>query len=835
MKEVLCLCFECREKRRFRDLRVVREWTGAPCDNCGNMGVYWVENNNQEPKLMIASKITELDNWEEPVLRPLSERTKHAMKQILNPLIVAWDTEDYGKERKTLKKGEGEIVWYERFCLGHTFAVINSNGEIQTNKWDIERKVTWEELEAHVREWLKVPNDQIIYLLTHLAFAELRHVSNWKDIVKERRGKILIIHEDTVHIRTDTMNVIDTFAFFNKGLKTVAKFVGMEKKMQSPEGKPYEHWIVQMNELKKKYPAVFWEYALNDAEILVKAFHALRNLLWNKFEIEILPRGTRSFPLATVASIGLYIFRRDYLKVAASRFETRSEKRERKLESGKYSWRKEPATTLLWSEVQTRLAALYCAMGGRRESAGCGFLESPVTMLDYSGHYNQCGEDQPLPNEFTKWKFIQGKDHEAEILRCEGYVRLYGTEEKTPFPIVPHQSEDVERLMWVKTNEREWSTICEFREALKWGLTYKNIEAVCFEVTDNERNHGLANFLRSFRVLKNEAEERCKNAGLDKDEDLQYHMFKLIGNSVIGKFLQAIEQDEEELQEFYGVFRYDKEKKRIFLRSGRPKPMHKEVSGFFCPEWSALILGRARAGLGRVFNVAGPNLITGHTDSLVFLKNEALKRKLKEETKDYGILGDKWDADGFWILRSAFYVALQKKEDGTWAVKLTEAEKPEDRQPITAHHAVAKRCRSEFLKKVLEAINTKGQSWVKPTILKSSSLAKPAMERLYGIPVGSDYIRESEVKLKWDFKRVLTSGFNVEKDCFSKWSDYCHPYTRAKDSFDEEKEVVHRERKIIPRRKLKKKRGRPKKWRDEKERKRVWWHTRRNSKPADQN
>jgi len=738
--------------------------------------------------------VSTLDNWEEPVLRPLAERSVKAIRRIENPLLVAWDTEDYGEERRVRKKGGGEIVWYERFCLGHTFAILDDQGRIVSHKWDHEGKVTMEQLETDVRDWLK-EHERPIFFLTHLGFAELRHISDWKDIVNNNKGKVLIIHDDTVHIRTDTLTIIDTFAFFNLGLKSVAKFVGMEKKMATPEGKPYEYWIAHMKELKDKYPEVFWDYALNDAVILVRAFHALRDLLWNKFRIEILPRGKRSFPLATIASIGLHIFRRDFLKVAAAKYEVTQEKVDRRTSSGKYAWRKEPVVRLLWSEVQTRLASLYAAMGGRREAAMCGFLPEPVCMLDFSAHYSQCGEDQPLPNELTVWQHLKGKEHLDGILKCEGYVRLTNPREKAHFPIIPHQSEDVERLIWVQENNAAWCTISELREAHRLGLEFDDIDAICFSPTANEKDHGLAKFLRVFRNLKNEAETRCKKKEIEKDEDLQYHIFKLLGNSLIGKFLQSIEENEDELREFYGVTRYDnlrtESTKKTFV-TGKPQPKHRRVSSFFAPEWSALILGRARAALGRAFNIIGPTLITAHTDSLVFKKDPDLEKKVVEGLKDYGTLSKKWDADGFWILRSAVYVAL-KREGDKWDVLRTKPKNPDERgNPITAHHAIPRRCRELFVKSIVDAINS-GQ-W-NDLILTSTSLSKPSTERLHRIPVGSDYVREGEVKLKWDYKRKLPPEFNVKKDVFTRFA-WTNPYQNSKQCYDEERVVIHAERKI---------------------------------------
>jgi len=83
----------------------------------------------------------------------------------------------------------------------------------------------------------------------------------------------------------------------------------------------------------------------------------------------------------------------------------------------------------------------------------------------------------------------------------------------------------------------------------------------------------------------------------------------------------AIEDDPEFMQEFFGLLKRDIERPK-YRMGDQP---HKKLASFFAPEWSALILGLARALLGLAFHITKP--ITGHADSMVFPKDPNEKRK----------------------------------------------------------------------------------------------------------------------------------------------------------------------------------------------------------------
>jgi len=355
--------------------------------------------------------------------------------------------------------------------------------------------------------------------------------------------------------------------------------------------------------------------------------------------------------------------------------------------------------------------------------------------------------------------------------------------------------------MWTKTGPVAYLTIHELRTGIRYlGLDFDDIAAWFFIPTENEINHDLRNFLLVFRRMKDQAKK--------EDDKLLEHIAKLISNSLIGKFMQAIEDDAEFLNEFFGLMKFDTKETRL-IREGRPEPAHKKLSSFFAPEWAALILGHARAILG--YGASITNAITYHTDSLVFPVDPEKERLVRELLKkEFDTEFDKkFDADGFWILRSAVYIALKKEEDGKWGV-LTD---PESGDMWMAHHAISTdNLLRDFVQPVLDTIN--GAEWSNLK-LKKNSLASPKTEKEIGIPIGSDYDRESEVKLRWDFKRVLPARFDVTKDVFRNF-EWCEPYENVWTAYVEEDKKIREERGIKsgrPKRKV----GRPRKWATERQ------------------
>ena len=802
-KEVLCLCDECYHKAKHRTLKVIREWTGAPCDFCGQIGTYWVEK--EEPKPMLASKISLLDDWETDVLT----WTNKSSDQVEKAVIVAFDAEDESEEVDSeiiRKKDNKPYRYFKPQCQGFTFAAI-VNGKMITEKLDGDDAVSWKRIEAFVRSWLNIPVEQKIYWLTHYSPAELRNISDWKKYFNPKNrphvDKVMPIHESTIHLRNWNNVIIDTYAYFVASLDDVADSIGMKKgKLETPDGKGHSENILRMKEVKKKWPNIFWEYATNDSVILIAAFTKLRQFYRNDLDIEIL----NTFQHPTLASAAVYLLRKRFLapeRIAAAPYVDRVESYSRSSESGSDTWLQRQRKTRVLDEDFQSIRWFGCRtyMGARREANYCGFIDKPVTMLDYKGMYNVCGQYQPLPifskgtrgNEpyQTPWKRLTAKfDDKAtlnEILKMEGFVRIKGYKhpQGCQFPIVADQQEYAKRLLWPLEGskvdgELPFFTIFELRLAIEnFGVTFDEVTAYGFIPSEREINHPARKYLEYFNKMKDDAQAR--------NDSFTENMAKLFSNALIGKFVQATE-DDDTLEEIYGILKRDKDYKST-RRQGKPEPKHKKLATFFTPEWAALILGRARGLLGLTFASLEP--ITGHTDSAVFFSGQSKQDQAIAAVAPYGgKLEVKWKADGFWIMRSAVYIALKKK-DGLWQILLDEGNpNPKKRKkPLLAHHAISVSNLAEFYQPVIDAINNK-TSWKEKVVVHKSSLATLKTELDRGIPLGCQYLKEAEVKLMWDFKRVLPPSFNIEKDLFTT-NVYCGPYESVRAAHDAEKKFYN--------------------------------------------
>ncbi|MCJ7506442.1 DNA polymerase [Candidatus Bathyarchaeota archaeon] len=747
---------------------------------------------------MLAAKIKLLDDYEEDLLYGTNRKSP----KIEGVVLVAFDAEDDSKlteAPKPLKDGS-KVFYLKPTCQAFTFATYQG-GLVIASKLDVNEAVPWQTIEDHVRSWLHLPKDKMIYWLTHLSPAELRNIKDWKDHFNPEIGKVMPIHESSIHLQNDNNTIIDTYCYFMASLETVALSVGLVKEKPKTEDHDSTYWMSHMAELKREHPDIFWTYAINDSVILITAFTKLRQWYWSALDIELL----NTFQHPTLASAAVYFLRKRFLApdgVVSMPFKERESHSEAKRKSGLYAWQ-EPKIKVLHEDFQPiRWNSLRTYLGARREGDMCGLIEQAVTGVDVSGMYNSCGQNQPMPlvitapgkEHVTQWKMLQcsfdDKETLQKILAMEGFVRMQGYKhpESCRYPIVADQQDYAVRLLWPldgskKPGEEAFFTIFELRLAIEhFGLSFDKITAWGFVPGAQEINHPIKAYLQYFQQMKDKA-------SLDKDAFAE-NMAKLFGNALIGKFVQAIEiEDDDALEEVFGILNFDREH-FVKRKKGRPEPAHKKIGeGFFDPEMAALTLGRARGILGLIFALL--EAITGHTDSCVFLADKEKEEMAIKIAAQYGVsLKVDWRADGFWLMRSAVYIALQKDgKSGQWIIARNKKDKP-----IEAHHAVHVSNVSTFYQPIIDAINNK-QPITEKFLVHKNSLATMRTERDQGIPVGCFYPKEQEVNMKWDFKRQLPSDFDITKDVFLR-SVYCAPYQTVRQAYDEEKTFEHDKRGI---------------------------------------
>ena len=742
---------------------------------------------------MRQSKIDELIGWTSRVLMPITK----PMKPYSHPFkIVAFDMEDYKKRTVVLRRpGRVDIETEERGLLCVTFAA-EIDGQIKTERMDIEHDISWDKLIRFIRKWTRW-NDHI-FLLTHYAAAELRHIKDWREKLREynvinpKAAEAKIYGGDKIHIFTPDVTIIDTFAYFQTGLDQVARMVGMKKLKFGLDGRPWKSdddncWIKHMDEFKLLHPKEFWEYAEEDPKILLKGFANFRDWLLNLrdglTELTVDPLQTRIVP--TTPSIAIHILRR-MMNCAEMPYEQSEFHRERRRAGGQYGWNSEKNITLQPEMLVVRQFAQRAAWGGRREPFGAGLLDSPVVALDFSGHYNRCGIDQPLNCEHTAW--FQTTNPET-IMECEGFVRLknWRFDVSTKYPMIVNE-EIGKRLVCVQGDGCAYTTAFEFKIAVAFfGLKFEQVTGCVFHPTDHERNSSVRRFSLFFRKLKDIAEEDAKAAGVSVEDDANYRRSKLIPNAVYGKFRQATQEDEDTVLEFLGYFPKGTVRN---MRRNRPMDHHKMTAKFFAPEWSALILGRARGLLALAFSL--PDAITGHTDSAIIKNDPEIVASTIEVLEIFGgTLDRKWVADGLICLRSSLYAALRKNAGGKWELA-GDLKKDGRTEYHEAHHGLSVDDRRMFWNAVIAVIN--GGEWI-PPILKKSHLSHAKTEVDRGVPLGMEYKTFMRPVLKWDYKRKLPPDFRYPDDCFRRFV-WTTPYESERAAYKAEQLVVEKTRGI---------------------------------------
>ena len=741
----------------------------------------------------------------------MTTKTKSPPK-IEDPTFVAFDIEDYGIDReKTIKKGkEEEIVRYkERFPLGVTCAFFDNEGEVvakeelMIEKWNFVDLVEW--ILRCLKEKGVEPTNKTLYLISHFSVAEFRHVRDW-EVLPKKGGRFFIGKGNVMHLKvslittkgTIKVKVIDSFAYFMRGLKNIAQFVGLKKiRLDDIEGKDHEYWIEHMDEFLKRHGKEFWTYARFDSVILLKAFTRWREYFLETFDYEILNDWA-----PTIASVASDIFRLNYLKdekgkpIKVAPYDWVEEGGARKVKD-KYKVLDKGRREARYSgDRELRYLALRSYWGGRREAFVRGHVKKKLAILDFKAHYNRCGQTQPLPMAKTRWITTSNtRDFERIVEEgWEGFAHVdFAFPKDFSHPCLPVMSSERNtpppRLMFPRTGEHVFLTLFELRVAKKICPNLKILkihEARGFIPTNLEIDNPLRRFLKKLESLKNQAQrEKGKNS-------IEYHASKLMGNSIVGKFAQKVGTwSFEDTLTMYETLGYDREALRSFL--GKKRSGSLKVGSTWCPEWSSLILGRARALLGIAFSMTKPFL--GHTDSLVIEYDPKTIVKVIEALKDYDAIleietdkkGEKEVYDEAWILRASVYVFFK---DG----------KPRK----SARHGYPT-TEEDFIKLIQE--NLKAKRGVENVVTKWS-IVKPSSSFKKNLPLGSDLLRETNIDWKWDFKRKIKS---YVRDCKKLegallWTSLVEtePYNNVKEAVKEEIRYLNKRRGI-----KKRKKGRP--------------------------
>lgn len=485
-----------------------------------------------------------------------------------------------------------------------------------------------------------------IYLIAHFAQSEISKITDflqeWKLRVynkamsaEARIGALEDLeYESELHQRGWTkrgkygLKIIDLYGYFPRGLDKVGELVNLPK---------VDLDASKIHLILKKNPVLFERYAKRDSEICAKAFVELRELFLNEFGIDIL-----KYP--TTASLAGAIFRSRFLKEpnVPYRVEYRISKRQKP--SGE--WIETVFPVYVYSgSLDIRNMALRSYWGGRAECYARGFKQRDFEYYDIISIYPSASMLLPLPNKSTRWLRIESLE---EALPLEGFCRVrFEFPSDCEYPCLPVMPVRPEKLFFPLKGE-SYCTLSELRTALKFGAAIQEIEGYGFAPRELEKTHAVGDFMHHFLRLKEG----------EPEGSLKREMWKLIMNSLIGKFHQTT----PEYDENYMLSFMQKTGLETLSDPSLRKYLYKPpvVGPCWAPEWASLILGKARALMAEF--IAKGSLFCS-TDSGLFPKGTDLGCEALEQLRSVGSdFRKEYECDSVLLGRSRLYALLKNGE-----------------------------------------------------------------------------------------------------------------------------------------------------------------------------
>lgn len=466
-----------------------------------------------------------------------------------------------------------EIISYQlsdgEFALGNADPYSLTEADLKHSEI-LERTtdLSWKELAEWVRACLvkwgySLRDFNTILLVSHFSTAELSHVGNFWEDSEVRRVSAAQVYNASYEInQSQRLVVMDNYHFWNVGNNGNASLFAVgekfgERKIELPPELP-------IDETKRSYLSDprFRIYALWDAVICARVFKKFRERLLSDYQVDVI-----QYP--TSAALAMAVYRQHFLP-----------------------------NSLKAPEPMVRRQAWLSLWGGRAEAYSQGDFFGQYTLRDVSSLYPTSERLLDLLPRAEDWIEKAGPENWRGICRVR-----FEFPDSVKFPCLPvfHDGKLIFPLSGVSD-----CTLSEAQVAEKLGAKLEFLR--CWEYETGDRS--LTEFMEFFIKQKGDAE---------KSGDLvQRELSKLMMNSLIGKLSQNKgDVDIEALKAFA-----KKEELPLqvvcspqFFHPDKPKALPR-IGGHVMPEWSALILGKARAIMAVLLNGVGHSLICS-TDSML--------------------------------------------------------------------------------------------------------------------------------------------------------------------------------------------------------------------------
>jgi len=432
-----------------------------------------------------------------------------------------------------------------------------------------------------------------IYLIVHFGNAEARYLEdffhNFRDIKQIHSG----LHYSG-EVGPFKIIVKDLFSFYPMSLESIGRTLGFSKSsLDGVGGKSVDYWMPHMSEFLENHPREFEAYARTDAEITATAFNNLRDRYLEK-NVELLQ-------LYTMPSVAFADFRRNDLKKAAAPWEVDQRVAYRKnKKTGAWELYLKPVI-VFDGDLNVRKYAGLASWGAINTLLWFGYRkekEAFAQYLDIKSLYVAATLLQPLPNIETEWSPIQNLE---DIEDMEGFARVdFRFKDDENFPNLACQCIEMPGTTIFPLQGRTHEAFSQIRQALKFGAEITNIKGYGFTPGPNEKDHDLGRFLRPMFAAKDQA---VKNS-------LEYLSNKLQMVALIGRF--NYKPPKEDLASKIKHFKTTELDLDEYILSGRTKHFRlkdkadKMIAGpSFTPEWSTLILAKARMLIAGICHIGG--------------------------------------------------------------------------------------------------------------------------------------------------------------------------------------------------------------------------------------
>lgn len=565
------------------------------CPICGNT-MDWVEDDGHTPSHFECSRCCKelLDG-----LKLVYEQSQ--VKTALHKALR--DTEGFYEGVLTLPTSKSilfknpTIIAFDSEFDGDTLLTIQlAKGRGQSKMYVIKEPVLRLRKFAECLQDFSGLEKGSIRLITHWGNAEARYLEdffhNFRNIMQIQSGLSY-----SGKVGPFTIVVKDLFSLYPMGLDKIGKAVGVSKaSLDGIGGKRESYWKAHMSEFLEKYPAEFEAYAKTDAEITATAFTALRNkYLWMN-SIEILP-------LPTMPSIAFADLRRNFLKKDAAPWilDEQVQRIPDKTRPGEYKDAKK-YVIIFDGDLNVRKYAGLASWGALNSLFWFGYRREKEPFAQYrdvKSLYVAAALLQPLPNIDTDWVPVRDLD---DIKKMEGFARVtFKFKDDENFPNLACQCNEMPGSAIFPLQGTTYETFSQIRQAVRFGAEISNtIKGYGFKPTSNEIDHDLGNFLRPMF----EAKEKAPKGSLEAQN------FKLQMVALIGRF--NLKLPKEGLSSKIRHFKRSGLGIEEYISTGRTKEFRlkdkadKTIAGSgFAPEWSSLILGKARALISGICHIGG--------------------------------------------------------------------------------------------------------------------------------------------------------------------------------------------------------------------------------------